>query len=189
MSLPTRFFRGLPVIVVLAAAILFGDCAATLAQNSDVNLALHANSHASAANIGLPAYPGATLYKDTDNDSAADLGLTIGNFHFSLMAVNYVTSDSPAQVLAFYRKPLSRYGEVLECNQGKPVGALTVTRSGLTCWHVQVGGNTNSSTDHEIRAGSTNRYRIVGIDDSQPGSTRFGLVYLELPNDGDKTTR
>jgi hypothetical protein len=137
---------------------------------------------------GLPAYPGANLYKDADNNTAADLGLTVGDFHFSLMAVNYVTSDSPARVLAFYRKPLSRYGEVLECDHGKPVGALTVTRSGLTCGDVQVSGNTNSVTDHEIRAGSLHQYRIVGVDESHPGSTRFGLVYLDLPKDsGDKT--
>jgi hypothetical protein len=173
---------------ILFAAILFFEGAESRGQDSGVNLALHANSHTSAADIGLPAYPGATLYKDAGNDSGADLGLTVGDFHFGLLAVNYVTSDSAAQVLAFYRKPLSRYGEVLECDHGKPVGALTVTRSGLTCGHVQVSGNTNSSSDHELRAGSLHQYRIVGIDESHPGSTRFGLVYLDLPKDsGDKT--
>jgi hypothetical protein len=185
MSVPIRFFSALPAVVLSAAIILF--CAASFAQDAGVNLALHANSHASAANIGLPVYPGATLYKDTDNDSAADLGLTVGDFHFNLMAVNYVTSDSPAQVLSFYRKPLSHYGEVLECDQGKPVGARTVTRNGLTCGNEQVSDNSNSSTDHEIRAGTPHQYRIVGIDESHAGSTRFGLVYLELPKDtGEK---
>jgi hypothetical protein len=188
MSLPIRFFLVLTAMAPFAPIPLFCESAPCLAQNSDVNLALHANSHASAASVGLPVYPGATLYKDADNNSAADLGLTIGDFHFSVIAVKYVTTDSAAQVLAFYRKPLSRYGDVLECNQGKPAGTLTVARSGLTCGHVQVGGNTDSSTDHEMRAGSPERYRIVAIDDSHPGSTRFGLVYLELPKDGgDKT--
>ena len=172
---------------VLSVAVLLVGGAVSSGQDSGVNLALHANSHTRAADIGLPNYPGATLYKDNGNDSGADLGLTAGDFHFALLAVNYVTSDSAARVLAFYRKPLSRYGEVLECDQGKPVGALTVTRSGLTCG--QAGsGNANSSTDHEIRAGSPHQYRIVGIDDSHPGSTRFGLVYLDLPKDsGEKT--
>jgi hypothetical protein len=186
MSVRIRFLSASAVTVLFTAFLC--DSEVSFGQNSGVNLALHANSHASAADIGLPAYPGATLYKDADNDSAADLGLTVGDFHFSLMAVNYVTTDSPAQVLSFYRKPLSRYGEVLECDHGKPVGALTVTRSGLTCGHVQVSGNTNSSTDHEIRAGSLHQYRIVGIDESHPGATHFGLVYLDLPRDsGDKT--
>jgi hypothetical protein len=174
---------------ILLAAILFFESAESSGQDSGVNLALHANSHATAADIGLPVYPGATLYKDSGNDSGADLGLTAGDFHFALLAVNYVTSDSAAQVFGFYRKPLSRYGEVLECDHGKPVGTLTVTRSGLTCGEAQASGNTNSSTDHEIRAGSSHQYRIVGIDESHPGSTRFGLVYLDLPKNMDDKTK
>jgi hypothetical protein len=187
MFVRIRFFAAL-MATALFAVTLFSASAVSFGQNSGVNLALHANSHASAADVGLPAYPGAALFKDTDNDSAADLGLTLDDFHFSLIAVNYVTSDSPAQVLAFYRKPLSRYGQVLECDHGKPVGDLTVTRSGLTCDQVQSGDNTNS-TGHEIRAGSLHQYRIVGIDQSHPGFTRFGLVYLDLPKEGSERTK
>lgn len=162
----------------------------SIAQSSDFNLALHANGHTSAADIGVPAYPGAKIYKEPDNDSAVDLGFTFGETNFRLMAASYVTPDSPAQVFAFYRKPLSRYGEVLECDHGKPVGALTVTRSGLTCsdekgGHLQVNGHADSSSDHELRAGSPHRFRLVGIDESHAGSTRFGLVYVELPKDKD----
>jgi hypothetical protein len=185
MSLPVRTLP-LPSAVALLA-VFFCASGTSLAQNSGVDLALHANSNASAAKIGLPAYPGAVFYKDADNDSAADLGLTFNDFHFSLLAANYVTSDSPDKVMSFYRKPLSRYGEVLECNRGNPVGALKVTRSGLTCGQAQ--GNGNTSTDHELRAGSPNQFRIVGIDDSHPGSTRFGLVYLELPKESSETTK
>jgi hypothetical protein len=164
---------------------------AAIAQNSDVNLALHANSHTTAADIGVPAYPGAKLYKQPDSDSSAvDLGFTFGDTNFRLMAASYVTADSPAQVLAFYRKPLSRYGDVLECDHGKPVGSLTVARGGLTCSgqegnNLHVNGSADSSTDHELRAGTPHHFRIVGIDESAAGSTRFGLVYIELPKDKD----
>jgi len=198
---PQTFRQTRPVpapLVLLAAAILLLAGAPALAQHSDVNLALHANSHTSASQIGLPAYPGATPYKkNTDSDSTANLGLTLGDFHFSLMAAEYMTPDSPQQVLAFYRKPLSHYGQVLECHHGKPVGTPTVTTSGLTCsgqhhGHVQINGSANSSTDLELRAGSPHRFRIVGInDDTKSGSTHFGLVYLELPRDtgGSKETK
>ena len=186
MSLP---IRPLPLSVPLTLLVAFCFAGGTsLAQNTGVDLALHANSNASAAKIGLPSYPGAAFYKGPDNDSSADLGLTFNDFHFSLMAANYVTSDSPERVLSFYRKPLSHYGEVLECNQGSPVGSLKVTRTGLTCGQAEGNGNENSSTGHELRAGSPNQFRIVGIDDSHPGATRFGLVYLELPKEsGEKT--
>jgi hypothetical protein len=182
--------------VLIFAAVAFGQASSGW-QDSGLNLAVHANSHATAADIGLPTYPGATVYREPDdkskqdNDSSLDIGFTFGDFHFSILAVSYATGDSPAQVLSFYRKPLSRYGEVLECDHGKPVGKLTTTSTGLTCTddhggHVQVNTSENSSDDHELRAGSPHKYRIVGIDESHPGKTHFGLVYLDLPKDKEK---
>lgn len=172
---------------VVGAIVLVGGRPG-FAQDSGFSLDLHANSHATAKDIGLPVYPGATPWKDGDNDSAANLGFGLNGFHFGLLVASYATSDSPAQIIDYYRKPLSHYGEVLECYKGKPVGALTVTRSGLTCsanknGHIEVNGNSDSSTNHELRAGTPLRFRIVGISDSQAGKTRFGLVYLELPKD------
>lgn len=184
------------------AAVLLSVCSMGFAQDSNkkasgLNLALHANSHASAADIGLPAYPGAVPYAPPDdngkkdNDSSLDMGLTFGDFHFSVVVAGYETSDSPEKVLEFYRKPLSRYGEVLECDHGSPVGKLTITDSGLTCsnehsGHVQVNGSANSSDDHELRVGTPHKYRVVGIDKPQSGKTHFALVYLELPKDTEK---
>jgi hypothetical protein len=37
-----------------------------------------------------------------------------------------------------------------------------------------------------LRAGTPHQYRVVGIDKSQPGSTHFGLVYVDLPKDSTK---
>lgn len=105
--------------------------------------------------------------------------------------MSYTTSDAPERVLAFYRRPLRRYGQVLECDHGKPVGSLTSTRSGLTCsdrqnGHTDVNGS-DSSSDHELRAGTPEKYRIVAVDgtDSATGHTKFGLVLLELPPNND----
>ena len=189
MPLRVRFSSVLSAMALLAA-VLFCSSTTSFGQNSDADVELHANSHASATGIGLPVYPGATLYKEKGDDSGGDLGLSFGDFHFSLMAVNYVTKDSPEQVLNFYRKPLSHYGQVLECDHGKPVGSLTVTRSGLTCDQKGSGNKDSySSTNREIRAGSPHKFRIVGIDEPHAGSTRFALVYLELPKDSDKKSQ
>jgi hypothetical protein len=179
-----------PALFVLAAAFLSGNVFLR-AQNSGMEL--HANDHATPAEIGLPSYPGATLYKDPNNDAAFDLGYSVGDSHFRLMAANYITSDSPDQVLSFYRKPLSHYGEVLECNDGKPVGNLTATRSGLTCdddrkGKVQVNGYSDSK-GRELRAGTPQQFRIVGIDKTETKSTRFGLVYVQLPKDNDSKAK
>lgn len=178
-------------IFAFVATIIFSG--ALFAQDSGFNLSLHANGHATAAEIGLPGYPGASIYKDPDNDGALDLGYSFGDTHFRLMVASYVTGDSPAKVLDFYRKPLSRYGEVLECNGGKPVGSLTRTHSGLTCadqqdGHVQVNGHSDAN-DHELRAGNPHDFRIVGIDKSEQKSTRFALVYLQVPKDKDAASK
>lgn len=132
-------FVTLPAIVLFTAVLACGG-AVSFAQDSDFKLELHANKHASAAQIGLPAYPGAILAKETDDDNTADLGFTFGDTHFRLMVAKYITTDTPESVLAFYRKPLSRYGEVLECNDGKPVGTPAVARSGLGCSDQKEGG-------------------------------------------------
>ncbi len=154
---------------------------------------LHANSHATAKDIGLPVYPGAMPAKEGDDNSSANLGFAMNGFNFKLLAASYLTDDSPARVLDYYRKPLSKYGEVLECANGKPVGSLTVTRSGLTCsskghGNLEVNGS-SSSTNHELRAGTPLRFRIVGTDSADQGKTKFGLVYLELPKDSDSKSK
>ena len=196
MISPTRRIFPTPRMVLIAAVV--AACStACVAQNSDAkkdsdfNLALHANTHVTAADIGLPEYPGAAPYKnpdDKDSDSAVDLGFTFGSVHFVVKAASYISQDSPAQVLDFYRKPLSHYGQVLECDHGHPVGSMTATRTGLTCSDdagVHSGSKGDSSGGHELRAGRPDRYRLVGIDESHSGSTRFGMAYIELPKDSD----
>jgi hypothetical protein len=185
----TNRFR-FPFQVAVLGVLVFAGIHSSVAQGSGFNLDLHANSHATAKDIGLPLYPGATPWKDGDNDSAANLGFGLNSFHFGLLVAQFSTTDSPARILDYYRKPLSRYGEVLECDKGKPVGALTVTHSGLTCsgnkdGQIKINGNGDSSNDHELRAGTPLRYRVVGISETKDGKTKFGLVYLELPKDTD----
>ena len=89
-------------------------------------------------------------------------------------------------MLEFYRKPLARYGEVLECDHGMAVGSPTVANSGLTCsdtqgHHSQSSGE--SSDAHELRSGTPRHFRIVGIDQGQSDETHFSLLLLELPKD------
>ena len=101
--------------------------------------------------------------------------------------MSFLTPDPPEHVLEFYRKPLAKFGEVLECNHGKPVGSLTMAKSGLTCGDRKSGRMTvnGSDSDHELRAGTPEQFRIVGIDSTESGKTKFGLVALVLPKDKD----
>lgn len=172
----TRIF---PCAALVLVAVLSGGASVAAAQHPDKGFEVHANSKATAADVGLPVYPGSRLAKNADSDAAVDMGLTLGATHFRLVAANYVASDPIARILDFYRKPLARYGEVLECDHGKPVGAMKVARSGLTCGDSS--GKEDSSENHELRAGTPEKYRVVGIGEHEGAEVHFGLVLVEVP--------
>lgn len=179
-------------LVLLLVGTLLCGADASEAQSSGGGIELHANRNVSAATIGLPDYPGARRFQEPSNDSAGDVGFTFGDVHFRILISKYVTSASEAQLLAFYRKPLSRYGEVLECEHGEAVGPHSATSGGLTCSneredHAQE--SVDESAPHELRAGSPEKYRIVAIENSRNDLTRFTLILLELPRENASDER
>jgi hypothetical protein len=152
---------------------------------------LHVQSNeTTATDVGLPVYPGATPFKDKD-DQSADVSMNFGGFHLKVLAASYQSPDSADKIFAFYRPALAKYGDVLECQNNHPVGQPTVTSSGLTCDdHDNVGkhhgiqmNGINSDGNHQLRAGSPHSFRLVEVE-NQGGSQKIGLVYLELPHNG-----
>jgi hypothetical protein len=144
-----------------------------------------------AEGLGLPVYPGAELVKKDKDNGAADVNMSFGSFQLRVKAASYRTLDSPDKVAAFYRKALGRYGNVIECQNDKPVGTPTRTDEGLTCDnekenHITV--NEDMSGKMELKAGSKQHQHIVAIDTEGSG-TKMGLVALDLPGHlsfGDK---
>jgi hypothetical protein len=150
------------------------------------------NDAAVVDGLGLPVYPGAELVKKDKNSGAADVNMSFGSFQLRVKAASYRTQDSPEQVTAFYRKALGRYGDVIQCQNDRPVGTPTRTAEGLTCDnnekqnHVYV--NDDESGKMELKAGSKQHQHIAAIDPEGNG-TKFGLVALDLPGHlsfGDK---
>ena len=160
---------------------------------------VHVNTNqTTAADLGLPAYPGAQLVVDKDNDKSADVHLGFGQWELRVRAVNYSSADSQEKVQDFYKKALGRYGDVIVCENMKPVGKPTATAEGLTCENkkhganIQVGDNSsvNSSEGHQLKAGSERHQHIVGFEKPIDGQTRFALVSIDLPNiTGDDTDK
>jgi len=146
-----------------------------------------------ATAIGLAVYPGATPYKndsddDHKNNNSADVNLSFGDFHLGVKAATFITPDSQDKVLAFYKKELAHYGDVITCRGDASVGEPTRTAQGLTCDedkknHVSSSGLKGS--DLELRAGSQQHQHIVGVEDKS-GQTKIGLVMLDLPISHDK---
>jgi len=99
---------------------------------------VHVNTNqTSAADLGLPVYPGAKQVADDDKHRSADVHLGFGEWELRVRAVSFATPDSKEQVTAFYKKALGRFGDVILCQGNTPVGSPTTTAEGLTCEHQQ----------------------------------------------------
>jgi hypothetical protein len=162
---------------------------------------VHVNTdQTTAADLGLPVYPGAEVVKDDDQHKSADVHLGFGEWQLRVRAVSYSTSDSQDKVTVFYKKALGRYGDVITCQGNSPVGTPTATTEGLTCADDKSNTKTvqidrddygTGKDGLELKAGSKRHQHIVGFENSKNGQTRFALVALDLPanlgNGGDKS--
>jgi hypothetical protein len=160
---------------------------------------VHINTdQTTAADLGLPVYPGAQIAQDKEDDKSADIHMGFGEWEMRVRVVNYSTPDSQDKVVAFYKTGLARYGDVIACQDHAPVGTPAVTAEGLSCkdkGHPQVQiddkghdyGYHSTKNGFELRAGSERHQHIVGFESSQPGETRFSLVALDLPATGSNS--
>ena len=155
---------------------------------------VHVNTDVvTAADLGLPVYPGAQLVKGDDNHKSADVHMGFGEWQLRVRAVTYETPDPRDKVTVFYKKALARYGDVLTCEGNSPVGTPTATQEGLTCedrgknGHVTFNNGNVTVGDFELKAGSKRHQHIVGFENPVGGQTRIALVALDLPAgmDGD----
>jgi hypothetical protein len=195
----TKQIAGVAVMIV-ATALMSGCRIESDKRNGNDNvkiatplggMTVKTNDDAVVAGLGLPVYPGAELVKKDKNNGAADVNMSFGSFQLRVKAASYRTQDTPDQVTAFYRKALGRYGDVIQCQNDKPVGSVNSTAEGLTCDnekqnHVYV--NDDESGKMQLKAGSKQHQHIVAIDPEGNG-TKFGLVALDLPGHlsfGDK---
>ncbi len=161
---------------------------------------VHVNTdQTTAADLGLPVYPGAKVVTDDENHKSADVHLGFGEWEMRVRAVSYSTPASSDEVTAFYKKALGRYGDVIVCRGHSPVGAPANTTEGLNCSDtgksstVKIDSKDFGSSDSEIqlKAGSKRHQHIVGFEEPRDGNTRFALVALDLPagveNDNGKS--
>jgi hypothetical protein len=194
-----REATGLLAALVLAAGI--AGCRVHVdkgANGEDKNVqvdtpfgGVHVNTdQTTAADLGLPVYPGAQTVRDDDEHKSADVHLGFGQWELRVRAVSYATPDSQDKVAAFYKKALGRYGDVITCQGNRPVGTPIATSEGLTCADdknntstVQIdrGDYGSGKNGLELKAGSKRRQHIVGFEDSKDDRTRFALVALDLP--------
>ncbi len=99
--------------------------AIALAAGAGHAAGLDVHADADAADVGLPAYPGAIKKSDHDGDrSGFKFGVWGESFGIRVAVVSYRSVDSVDKVAAFYRDALAKYGPVLDCTGNpKPPGS------------------------------------------------------------------
>ncbi len=145
-----------------------------------------------AKEVGLSVYPGAHLApRSQHNDSQADVNISTAWFGLKVVALKYESDDGPEKLLDYYRKDLAKYGDVLQCRNGKPVATSSTSSDSaheLTCkdHDPHSHGMNIDMSEHdkeitELKVGSPERQRIVAVRPNGKGSS-FDLVYVQKRN-------
>jgi hypothetical protein len=152
---------------------------------------LHVRSdQTSAADLGLPVYPGAQIAPEGQGDKSADVHMGFGQFQLRVKVVTYTSPDPQDKVLAYYKKAMGTFGDVIECDGNQPVGTPSATSQGLTCkeeghhGHINVNGKDYGDNDSglSLRAGSRHHQHIVAFKSASSG-TRYSMIELQIPTD------
>jgi hypothetical protein len=168
------------VASALAAAVAFSCASGAGAQTKsdsqgDVDAGIRIHTQVSEKEIGLPIYPGAKVHKDSDGDSAANLGWWGKGFGFKLVVLKLESPDAPAKVAAFYQKALAKYGKVLDCSDGSKKAddsSKKQSPNALTC------DDTPETGAMLYKSGTKGKQHIVGIEAKAPGSV-FQLALVD----------
>jgi hypothetical protein len=168
------------VTALLPALSLFAGPAISLlhAQGKE-SRGMVVSKDATAEDLGLPLYPGAKPHKDNKDESpSAKLGLWGSTFGFREVVRKLESPDPPPKVAAFYRKPLAKYGPVLDCAHARPSDSDSKAASQrLTC-----DSDEPEPGNLVFKSGTKNKQHIVAIQPSGAGSL-LQLVYVEAHGD------
>ena len=179
----TAVLRGAPRHLLLAAMLCSG---AALAQATEpaapapgFKAGIEAHGQVSAADLGLPIFPGARVQRDKPDESGqVALGLWGGSMGFKLHAAKYSSRAPIEQLAAFYREALAAHGTVIDCSSGKPVALASaasapVDSSTLSC------DNKKPSVPGEViyKVGSAKNFRLVALQPRQGSSSSNGVNF------------
>ena len=121
---------------------------------------------------------------DDGNESSANVNISSSLFGLKVVAVEYLSDDSPEKLIAYYTGQLKKYGNVLECHTGKNHAAHDIDPDDgddsdkskpLKC------EGDNQGKVVELKVGTRQNQHIVSIQPADSGKgSDFGLVYVQM---------
>jgi hypothetical protein len=146
--------------------------------------ALHVAKDADVRDIGLPVYPGARRKEQTSDgdENNAHINISTSLFGIKVVAIEFLSDDTPEKLVAYYNDQLKKYGSVLECHTSHlHIGSNMngVDTSGDTK-KLKCGDDQNGKTV-ELKVGTDQNQHIVSIKPADDGKgSDFGLVYIQM---------
>jgi hypothetical protein len=175
-------------IAAIGAVLAISACTVTKQGSGDdkrVNIeapgaSVKVDRGMSAADSGLPVYPGAQEKRNEENNkNRAHVDVTTPFLKVKVVAVKFTSDDAPEKILAFYRTKLSPFGAVIECKGGGQdveVGSGRGFDSAVKC--DQVHGGTGEMT---LKVGTEGNQHVVQVKPIGKGS-EFALIFIHMGN-------
>jgi len=169
------------MVVTLAACSVNVD---DKGENKNVDIrtplgALKVRTNPTPGEIGLSVYPGAKQKVEGDDKNAANVNISSSIFGVKVLVIAYHTQDSPDKVVAYYKKDLRKYGNVLECKgHGHEDNDLDLGHDSdhkpkpLNC-----SDDKGDGKGVELKAGMSDNFHLVAVDPKDNGSD-FAIVYV-----------
>jgi hypothetical protein len=169
-AMPLADTRLRPFLITFATALALAAQGCASAQPSvpwqdGRSAGVEARADATASDLGMPLYPGATVRKDKPDDTGnVTFAIWGGSKGLKVSAAKYLSVDTPERVTAFYREALARFGNVLDCGNERPAAkAREKDDKALQCSASEVGKRT-------LKVGASGRERSVTVTPAAQGT-------------------
>jgi hypothetical protein len=149
---------------------------------------LHVSEQADIRDAGLSLYPGATpAPKDgSDDEKSANVNLALPGFQLKVVAAEFLSTDAPDKIIAFYNKELQKFGKPIQC-RGAYSSSAHVDSHGKDDLDKPVACDKSDSGDGtELKVGTEGNQHIVAVKPNNRGA-RFSLVYVRMHTGKDST--
>ncbi|HXY14071.1 MAG TPA: hypothetical protein VEI26_06190 [Terriglobales bacterium] len=176
----------LALAAALAVCLVFPACSVSVKDHdsgdSKVDIetpigGIHVNEEADVHDTGLPPYPGARQKPSSDGETkSANVNISSGLFGVKVVAIEYESDDPPGKILAFYRKRMTKFGDIVECHTDKHGGDM-VARSGEHGSRPVSCEGDNSGNVVELKTGTEDNEHLVSVEPHGKGSD-FAVVYI-----------
>ncbi len=170
------------LLVLALAALALWWPAPALAAGARLAAGISISDETTAAQVGLPDYPGAQRFvdpQDRGNQDAVALALRFGDFGIDVVVAKFITADGAEAVARYYQPALARYGRVLDCQdavqRAQAQRAAQANDQALTC-----GDKAAQTRERVYKVGTDRMQRALSIDTRADGRTVFSLVRVTI---------